>query len=335
MPVEALDTRSTPPEWENVPFDVGCARCGHDLRGLTEPACPACGLEFNWADAVPIEQLTCLHCGYHLYGLRDTRCPECGEPFTWSEVLLEYRAAQKPLFEYRWRDQPLRSFVRTLFRALRPGRFWRHIDIHDPPQVVPLIVLVIPVLVLYAVAWPVFMGIATWLWALLWWVRSGQGLRLDFSGLLSEVTTMAMGASNYIPAAIAGLWCAMSFAALMVFRQSMRLCKVRTIHVVRVWAYSLPLTLPLLLFGVAAFILVYLLLTVGPGPGGSSDFGEFFVFAIVFAYFAYVVWSLRQGYRWYLRMRHSLGVAVASQVVALLASAITVFWLQYLVAAVW
>ena len=63
-------TRSaTAPNWENVPFDVGCARCGNDLRGLTESICPACGLELDWADAVPIEQLTCLHCGYHLYGL--------------------------------------------------------------------------------------------------------------------------------------------------------------------------------------------------------------------------------------------------------------------------
>ena len=81
---------SPPPNWDNVPFDVSCARCGHDIRGLTEPMCPACELEFDWAQAVPIEQLTCERCGYHLYGLRDTRCPECGRPFTWEEALTEY-----------------------------------------------------------------------------------------------------------------------------------------------------------------------------------------------------------------------------------------------------
>ena len=68
----------TGPNWDLVPFDVGCARCGHDLRSLTEPVCPQCKLEFDWAEAVPIESLVCDQCGYHLYGLSKTRCPECG-----------------------------------------------------------------------------------------------------------------------------------------------------------------------------------------------------------------------------------------------------------------
>jgi ribosomal protein L37E len=328
--VDAVDVQSAPPDWENVPFDVTCARCGHDLRWLKEPPCPACGLEFNWADTVPIEQLTCLHCGYHLCGLRDTRCPECGEPFTWSEVLLEYRAAQRPLFEYRWREQPVRSFGRTCFQAMRPGRLWRHIDIHDPPQAVPLIVLVVVMLLLLAVAMPIVGGIAVWLFEWLWW-----RLQLDFSDLLSNVAMAGMDGASYVPAAVAALWCAMSFAALMVFRQSMRLCKVRTIHVLRVWAYSLPLTLPLLLLCFSALMFVYLLVAVGTRNFGPSGVGTIAAIAVLCAYIVFVVWSLRQGYRWYLRMRHSLGVAVASQVVALLASAITVFWVQYLVSAVW
>ena len=45
------------PNWDLVPFDVACARCGHDLRGLTDPVCPACKLEFDWSVAVPIEHL--------------------------------------------------------------------------------------------------------------------------------------------------------------------------------------------------------------------------------------------------------------------------------------
>ena len=69
---------SSAPDWDHVPFDVGCARCGHDLRGRSDPICPACGLTFDWADAVPIERLTCAHCNYHLYGLQEKRCPECG-----------------------------------------------------------------------------------------------------------------------------------------------------------------------------------------------------------------------------------------------------------------
>ena len=96
-----------------MPFEVGCARCGHDLRGLVEPTCPACGLEFDWDEAVPIEQLTCQHCGYHLFGLSETRCPECGRPFNWEQVLDDYRRRQKPLFEYQWHRRPISSLGRT------------------------------------------------------------------------------------------------------------------------------------------------------------------------------------------------------------------------------
>ena len=123
---------SSPPDWDNVPFDVGCARCGHDLRGRTDPTCPACGLEFDWADAVPIKRLTCSKCDYHLYGLRDTRCPECGTPFTWDEALEEYHRRQKPLFEYWWRRRPVRTLLRSYWLSIRPWKLWRRIDIQDP-----------------------------------------------------------------------------------------------------------------------------------------------------------------------------------------------------------
>ncbi len=137
---------SPAPNWAHVPFDVGCGRCGHDLRGLTESTCPACGLAFDWSKAVPIEQLTCPSCDYHLYGLQDTRCPECGEGFTWDAVLTTYHERRLPFFEYRWRDRPFRSLISTWFHALRPGKFWRSMDIHDPPRVGPL--LMVPVLAL-------------------------------------------------------------------------------------------------------------------------------------------------------------------------------------------
>ena len=99
---------STGPDWDLVRFDVPCARCGHDLRGLTDPVCPACKLEFDWSVAVPVEHLTCEKCDYHLFGLTETRCPECGTRFTWNEALDAYRRRQKPLFEYRWRKKPVR-----------------------------------------------------------------------------------------------------------------------------------------------------------------------------------------------------------------------------------
>ena len=50
----ATTTASAPPDWDFVPFDVACARCGHDLRGQSEPKCPACELTFDWSEAVHV-----------------------------------------------------------------------------------------------------------------------------------------------------------------------------------------------------------------------------------------------------------------------------------------
>ena len=121
---EVVESLSNPPawvpNWDGVPFDVACSRCGHDLRGLSDARCPTCDLTFDWSEAVPIRELTCRKCGYHLYGLRETRCPECGEGFTWKQALADYHRRKIPIFEYRWRQQPIRSFLRTWWWALRP-----------------------------------------------------------------------------------------------------------------------------------------------------------------------------------------------------------------------
>ncbi len=138
-PSETVLAGSAAPNWELVHFDVACARCGQDLRGLSEPKCPACALEFQWADAVPLEELTCGKCGYHLYGLHETRCPECGVAFTWKDALQAYHRRRKPLFEYRWRTEPIRSLIRTWWLALRPRRLWRYVDLEDPPNVAALL----------------------------------------------------------------------------------------------------------------------------------------------------------------------------------------------------
>ncbi|MCH8243366.1 MAG: hypothetical protein IH897_12275, partial [Planctomycetes bacterium] len=129
------------PNWDLVPFDVPCPRCGHDLRGQTEPVCPACKLEFDWSVAVPIEELTCEKCHYHLFGLAETRCPECGERFTWKKALAAYERRRHLLFEYRWRDQPFRSLIRTAYLTLRPRLLWRQLDMHDRPQIGPSVVM--------------------------------------------------------------------------------------------------------------------------------------------------------------------------------------------------
>ncbi len=304
------------PDWDNVPFDVGCARCGHDLKGLTDPTCPACALQFDWADAVPIEELTCMTCEYHLFGLKEMRCPECGTDFTWREVLDEFYRRKKPLFEYCWRKTPVRSLFLTFRLATRPRVLWSTIEIHDPPRPGPLAVLVLLACLVFFVLAPLSDVLSAW--------NTQRRLPIYGSfGLAQFIPFVRLGLSQgfiyYFPLAVL-VWAMAVLMALMIFRQSMRRCRVRTAHVVRVWAYALPLMLPIV--PVFRYICRY-----GEGSIRPYWFPDPQPYAAG-VFIAFVIWSLRQGYRRYLRMPHSLAVAVASQVVALLATATFVVWMS-------
>lgn len=308
------DRRWPTPDWDHLPFDVACARCGHSLRGLTEPKCPVCGLESDWSEAVPLEKLTCLHCGYHLYGLREMRCPECGSSFTWEHVLDDYRRRKKPFFEYQWRRRPVRSLVRTWFWALRPSKLWARFNIHDPPQVKPLLALVVVSLLLFAFLAGALDGFSSWFWP--WW-NWGRPTVGRWPVLLDDLPRYVLRAfKSAIPYSgiLVVVWTLTSLAALMVFRQSMRRFKVRTVQVLRVWAHAVPLMLPgaALLFFLGVSIRINLTVYVGIFVSTVPDILAVLVFLF------YVTWSLRCGYKTYLRMDHSLAVGIASQLMATL-----------------
>ena len=298
------------PDWDLVPFDVPCARCGHDLRGLTDPVCPACKLEFDWSVAVPIDKLTCKKCDYHLFGLTETRCPECGTRFTWTEALDAYRRRQKPLFEYRWRESPVRSLIRTWIMALRPKRFWSRLDIHDPPQVRPLVVMATITLFIFAVTLSVCIGIESWLWSAQAWMWARIGAAASLAELPSAIIT-AFGTRDFYTTLVAStVWMILSPVALLVFQQSMRLCKIRASHLIRVGVYSALLILP----GIAVIGLLPPLLQT------QRLFSRFLDITLFLAAFvlAYVIWSIRCAYVHYLRMPHAAAVAITSQAMAVL-----------------
>lgn len=313
-------TPDTAPAWHLIHFDVHCARCSHDLRGKSVPTCPACKLDFSWRQAAPLDQLTCGKCNYHLYGLSDSRCPECGAAVDWNEALLRYRRREKPLFEYRWRDRPIRSFFRTWLLAMRPKRLWQTIDLHDPPQVKPLIAWIVLFLLTTALCIPIGFGVGDWIQNRpLFGVTSRAGFLNAAYDLLASIQRFIFLPGIYVLPSLMLLWVVFSFASLMVFRQSMRLCKVRSAHVFRVCAYSLLTHVPL--FMLLLFSAVF----------STSFFQRIMPFGLRRAYFSrdlylwcalfiLVVWSLRQGYRHYIKMPHSLGVAFASQVIAILAT---------------
>ncbi len=109
-------------------------------------------------------------------------------------------------------------------------------------------------------------------------------------------------------------WWLASFAALMVLRESMRRCKVLLVHVLRVCAHSVVPVIP----GAASAVSFAFL---GLNFGSSQLLEELALFLNLvapLAVIAHAIWSIRCGYVLYLRMPHALGVAIATQVIAVL-----------------
>ena len=121
-------------------------------------------------------------------------------------------------------------------------------------------------------------------------------------------------------------WCILTFGALGIFRQSMRIYKVRITHVARVSAYASAAFIPLAVFGfLATFVFAEAFSATG---GWQRRRSMWWIYDDTYQYFGlaallHATWSIRQGYRHYLRMPHSLGIAIASQVIAGLGVMIT------------
>ncbi len=316
---------STPSiDWNLVHFDVGCARCGHDLRGLTEPKCPACSLEFDWADAVPVERLTCAKCGYHLCGLQEKRCPECGEAFTWEGALAAYHRNRQPYFEVQWRHHPFRAFAASCRGACRPNRFWRQARLHDNASPFGLgllsfaglaVATFFPVLVAVVGGWLVTLAGALG--------TTGANTRYTYGpwgiDCLPELTNWLIRYTVLV----GGLGVGASWGALLVLWQSMRACRVLPRHSLRAVAYAyLPLiVLPLLPLG---FWFVQDVCRMFRSISWIAEDMESFVYrgldealvALALVSWLWVVRSIALAYRHCIRMPHAWGVAIASQVIA-------------------
>ncbi len=121
--VQAILKAGTP-DWRRIGFDVRCARCGYNLRTLAVPRCPECGLKFTWGAAL------------------DTSSRE-------SEVL----------FEHRFLDRPIRSWLATVWKSLRPCRFWASLSIHQRIAPLALWVLLASSIVVFLITLHVAAGV--------------------------------------------------------------------------------------------------------------------------------------------------------------------------------
>jgi len=302
------------PNWELIPFAVSCPRCGLDLRGARGTACPICALELDWEALAPIEHLRCPQCAYRLAGLASSRCPECGRSSSWSALIVEHQQGRLGLLECQRRGRSPAAAARAWWIAMSPARLWRRLDIYALPSVRVLLVIAATAACLFAVLTPLCLALAAWILPHV--ARPDRNGRLYWqaAGSVGQRTAAAVG-DPLVSAVVlgGGTWMVCSLAALLVFAHSMRRYRVRASQVVRVWLYACVAVLPVLP------VLFVFLCVLDAAAGFPLRFNMIFAAAAV-AVAVRAAWSIHLAYRHYLRMDRSPAVALAAQVVAVLAA---------------
>lgn len=305
--------QTAPPDWSMVPFPVECPRCGHGLNGSTDAACSACGLELHWPDVVPIEKLKCKACRYPLYGLTTERCPECGEPFTWESALERYHRTNKNLFEYRWREAPLRSLWSSFRLSLNTRKTWEVIQITDPPPTRPLLWM-LAIGILFGAGAPFALWMASDFALTIiedmtaaWWI---QELRWYYG--VGEISWPLAGGLTFSLIA----WCGGGLGSLLCLRWSMAACRVKNGHVTRAFVYSV---LPVFIVPGLADAAYHVIAVAVVG----TDWGYRVIYwlqitmpPLALVGQIIIVWRIRFAYRAYIRMAHAWAVAILTQIIA-------------------
>jgi hypothetical protein len=305
------------------------------------------------ADAAPVsgEPVHCPLCDYDLRGQTEPRCPECGYQFDWADLTDPARRIHPYLFEHHPRRNT-RSFVRTMLGGLRPGKFWRGLKPSQPSRPLRLLLywllaaLLLPAGLCAAVAYSSVAFAKTHdLHRQQYLAQSNTymatwGRDTSPGGLPTEIRRMG-GVQAYVDARLprAGTWAYVPYvyrrfyearvdraweglvlavgwpwlATLMIFRASMRRANVNAVHVVRCALYCGDACL---WFGVLALFVI-------PPLVDRFDLGRYVgqrdasVTAVLLA--AVTAWRLAAAYRHYLQFDRPLATAAAAQAIVLLA----------------
>lgn len=236
--------RDGEPDWEAIDFDVPCSRCGYHLRMLTQP-----------------------------------RCPECGLIFDWREVLDRSAWQSDFLFEHHATTRPIRSYFKTLWKTLRPVRFWKQVSIHERIHVVPLLIVFGSAVVWFFVC---FFGLAfsiSWVveYAMVQIVSASPtianspwcGVIQQLLWTLEEIPREFIedGDTAFRLMSMLSLAWLGTLGLLCTLRQTLGRCRVRTLQLLRVTSYGvLGFS-----FAWASFILGGVVLVVFLGHQGYWD----------------------------------------------------------------
>jgi hypothetical protein len=188
-----------------------CPRCGYDQRGVID----------SWTRSCPLTGI----------------CSECGLEFAWRD-LLDERFKIKPWFFEHALRRHVRSFFYTLWRSLRPSSFWRWVRLEDDIDLhrlgifaclAPLLMGGMTLLLMVPIAYVI--GAFIWfdsVWVAPWYFVTGTLFAYSW-GVDEEILVPLL--SVMVSTAIAP-------GFLVLFSDSMRLARVRRVHLLRFWVYS-------------------------------------------------------------------------------------------------
>ncbi len=207
------------------------AQIGADGDQIGPPAAPAESPP-DWSTLD--RELHCPRCDYNLHMLTSPRCPECGLEFAWSALLSvpEYRQ-DCPIFEYRWRKRPARSFFYTLWLVLRPWRCWRTIRVEDDPRLLPIAAQVI--LLLTAQSLALMAAFLLWIYSFGLTRPSAYSLVEEARRYLISFASLTAYSPMFLRLAAPLL---LILASLFVYQLTYSRWRVRWQHVVRLAVYS-------------------------------------------------------------------------------------------------
>jgi hypothetical protein len=299
-----------PPDWPTIAEEIHCPLCGYNLRGLTEP-----------------------------------RCPECGTAVDFAELFDAARHEHPYLFEHH----PLHnawSILQTLRAGLHPNRFWTDLR--------PVHRLNIGRLILYWVLCGtilLFLMPPTAFFQRAIFIAQSEAMRSTFRPMRIRATRPpppppvytfradrlffqrvwdstsqsirgGWGLTPLISLDMAWPWT--TLGVLLLFRQSMRLGKVRPAHLFRCVIYSadsvIAYSLLLLAFWVSATVWLFI---VGPTGPGWPLLGYIDTYPLLLLW-THRAWRLGVAAEKYLGLHRGMWLVFFSQIALLLSAPIAI-----------
>ncbi|MGA2498679.1 MAG: hypothetical protein ABSH20_13115 [Tepidisphaeraceae bacterium] len=293
-------------------------QAGRDLAAEPAVAAPVPDIVGDRPDWAAItKDVHCPLCGYNLRGLEQPRCPECGLQFRWVELFEAARTQHPYLYEHQpWWN--IGAFLKTVFRGLNPGRFWRQLSpVH---RIVARRILVYFLLCQVLVLAPMLAG------HLLVSLRPASNVRIilpeEWRGDRSDTIEMVIR-TLYADLAESttgwwfafALWPLVTLAVLMICQTTFRWAGVKPMHVVRTVVYAEDI------IALAGTLTGGVCLSAIAFPG-CADYAAFAFALLTLTMYPLLVLRLATACRCYLRIRHAWATALATQAVFLLGVAL-------------